>query len=190
MGVAPQWAPRTWGRDRPRPDKESGLERGTAPAQRRQWLSVWVSPGTQGALVPRRPLGGFPYSNPFHCPQHRARPQPREGLPATVTASESLQRHSRPPPRAQTYQGLPDRPREARGGTALRIARRRWGGAGGHHKGRCKQEPARQRASGRGQAPQGAATADLAMTPGGPGQAPRRAREVEDRAGAWPETGP
>lgn len=97
MGVAPEWAPRVWGRDRPRPDKESGLEGGTAPAQRKQWLSVWVSLGTQGALVPRRPLGGLPAAPPSAAPNTGRDLSPgRACLPRSRHLTHTSDTHGRP----------------------------------------------------------------------------------------------
>lgn len=156
MGVAPEWAPRVWGRDRPRPDKESGLEGGTAPAQRRQWLSVWVSPGTQGALVPRRPLGGLPTAPPSAAPSTQRDLSPgRACLPQSRHLTHTSDTHGHPlGPRSTRDSQTGQRKRgEGRRINSSSEARGDAWGAGGHHKGCCKQAPARQRASGRGQAP-------------------------------------
>lgn len=47
---------RVWARRGQRPPRV-WARRGTAPAQRRQWRSVWASPGTQGLLFLDGPWG-------------------------------------------------------------------------------------------------------------------------------------
>lgn len=151
--------------------------RGTAPAQRRQWLSVWVSPGTQGALVPRRPLGGLPTATPSTAPSTGRDLRPgRACLLRSQHLTHSSNTHGRPlgPRPTRDSQTGPGKRGEGRRSNSSSGARGDTGGAGGHHKGRWKQEPARQRASGRGQAPQGPAAADPAVTPRGPGQGPSK----------------
>lgn len=98
-GGASLWAPRVWGRGRPRLDKGSGLGRGTVPAQR-QWLKCpGLSQAHSGLLFPDSPSWGNPSSiSTLLTPQCREKPQSREGWTAHGhTASESLWQHSQLP---------------------------------------------------------------------------------------------